>query len=188
MRYLSFTNQEQKKNAFFSAYAIARTCLGKNESSSKQYRSDTWLDIKVWTKNCENWKQSLLSWLANISKISSVTNSDYLCINYINNYAFVKIVKKSSDHLFFLHLATAFSWIAQVVLDVFLIKGLFAPLYFSRDNRWGLTNTLKKCLYNNFKKMLMRCPNVKTDSPDIFYYWVSDVNCGKPFKASLSSY
>lgn len=117
MRYLSFTNQEQKKNAFFSAYAIARTCLGKNESSSKQYRSDAWLDIKVWTKNCENWKQSLLSWLANISKISSVTNSDYLCINYINNYAFVKIVKKSSDHLFFLHLATAFSWTAQVVLE-----------------------------------------------------------------------
>ena len=36
--------------------------------------------------------------------------------------------------------------------------------------------------------MLMRCPNVKTDSPDIFYYWVSDVNCGKPFQASLSSY
>ena len=50
MRYLSFTNQEQKKNAFFSAYAIARTCLGKNESSSKQYRSDALLDIKVWTK------------------------------------------------------------------------------------------------------------------------------------------
>lgn len=152
MRYLSFTNQEQKKNAFFSAYAIARTCLGKNESSSKQYRSDAWLDIKVWTKNCENWKQSLLSWLANISKISSATNSDFLCINCINNYAFVKIVKKSSDHLFFLHLATAFSWTAQVFLDVFLIKGLFAPPYFSRDNRWGLTNTLKKCLYNSFKR------------------------------------
>lgn len=166
MRYLSFTNQEQKKNAFFSAYAIARTCLGKNESSSKQYRSDAWLDIKVWTKNCENWKQSLLSWLANISKISSVTNSDYLLTTRI--------------------IILITSWIAQVVLDVFLIKGLFAPLYFSRDNRWGLTNTLKKCLYNSFEKMLMRCPNVKTDSPDIFYYWVSDVNCGKPFQASLS--
>lgn len=128
MRYLSFTNQEQKKNAFFSAYAIARTCLGKNESSSKQYRSDAWLDIKVWTKNCENWKQSLLSWLANISKISSVTNSDYFINNsdyYINNYAFVKIVKKSSDHLFFFTSCNSIFLNSSSCPRCFLDKGSF---------------------------------------------------------------